>query len=72
MVKELSPLAKDMRAAIERMQIYQAAQVRQQLSDFADYIYPADEYMELQHAIEAIDQWIEKARSALQAPGGDG
>jgi hypothetical protein len=63
MVKELSPLAKDMRAA------YQAAQVRQQLSDFADYIYPADEYMELQHAIEAIDQWIEKARSALQASG---
>ena len=72
MVSELSPVAKDMQQAIERMQIYQAAQVRQQLSDFADYIYPADEYGDLQRAIEAIDQWIDKARSALQAPGGDG
>ncbi|NCF69951.1 MAG: hypothetical protein GWP61_28740 [Chloroflexi bacterium] len=51
-------VAEDMRAAIERMEIYQAAQVRQQLSDFADYIYPDDGYVELQHAVEAIDQWI--------------
>lgn len=59
-------LAEDMRNAIERMEIYQAAQVRQQLSDFADYIYPSDEYIELQHAVEAIDRWIEKKEQQIK------
>jgi hypothetical protein len=58
-------LAEDMKTAIERMEIYQAAQVKRQLSDFADYIYPADEYIELQQAIDAIDRWIEKKEQDL-------
>ena len=58
--------AEDMRQAIERMEIFQAAQVRQQLSDFADYIYPDDEYIELCNAVQAIDQWIKKKEAQLK------
>jgi hypothetical protein len=62
---------------IRRMVIYQAAQLRQQVSDFADHIYPDDEYIELQNAVTAMDQWIEKQELKLKevgaaAPGGRG
>lgn len=58
--------AEDMVRIVERMEIYQAAQVKQQLSDFADYIYPDDEYGELQQAVEAIGNWIKRKEEQIK------
>jgi hypothetical protein len=45
---------------VEQSKLNFALLMRNQLSDFADLIFPDDEYAEISAAVAAIDRWIER------------